>query len=343
MPCPKKLPGCGGPSNPGCDFCLQLASNPIMGFTRPPVQPRRARPQVRAPQVNAPVQVRINTGPEHIRAFMLDIRKANGKFTRKRSSLHRLLNYLDKTKAAPVPFDSVQDAKSHCKKPNDRRLIKYEGALRALAAAWGTAKKYQVVLVAPPQPVVHGNAFQAHSAEWRNLTVTDKPVANWNGEGPRYKLEKGFNFVDMAKGSAIAWTTKKTGCHAKDVESHPEYWLKLGRMASKPNRSDKKKYVRCFTCAAIAAYTLVKDPQFNGDDIAVVGSSDYDHYFTVVGDLSKIKRGNYAGAKAIDLWQGNMKGASVNNLQGFVYTQGMEVLCEFSKNRRTAHASMNLA
>ncbi|SMF13900.1 hypothetical protein SAMN02745866_00882 [Alteromonadaceae bacterium Bs31] len=343
MRCPNKISGCGGPgANATCPFCVGLSRNPMMGMPMPSGrsatvnQDRSAQEPRHAPQA-------VNTGPAHITAFLQDIRRCTNKFTRSRSSLRNLLTHLDNTKRNPVRFTSLQNAKAYCKKPNDRRLAKYDPALRALVNVWGTDRRYQTEVINQPAPAVHRNAFSKHQATWTGLTVTDIPVKNWNGVGPRYQNIQGFSDVDKVKGSAIAWTEIKTLCGAANVESRHEYWLKLGSMAVKPQRSgNRARYVRCFSCAAIAAYTLVNDEQFNSDDIAVVASPAFDHYFTVVGDLSKIRGKFYGGAKAIDLWQGNMNGQLVSDLQGFTYTQGMKIICEFPKAERAQHAALNL-
>ncbi|MEW6518190.1 MAG: hypothetical protein AB1461_02140 [Thermodesulfobacteriota bacterium] len=282
---------------------------------------------------------RITTGPAHYNAFLADLKNRTNKFTESRSSVKNLLKYLRDTKDAPLPFASVDAAKAHCKDRNDKRLDKYEPAIRALVRVWGTGTAYQaeVARVAAPRG---GDKFSKHAVTWANLTVTDLPT----GEPGKYKLIQGFSDVDNVKGSAIAWTTSTTKCAANKVESQPHYWLKLGSMASKPQRSgDRKRYVRCFSCAAIAAYTLVKDHDFDDVDIAVVGAPDYDHYFVVVGDLERIKQNKFAGAQAVDLWQHNLdkKSKAVNDLDGFIYVKrGFTIFCEFPSDQRRVHAAI---
>jgi hypothetical protein len=279
------------------------------------------------------------TGPTHYNAFEADLKNRTGKLTKGRSSVKGLLDYLQRTKDNPLPFASVDAAKAYCANPNDKRLDKYMPAIRALVNVWGTGNAYQAEVARGAAPR-GGDKYLKHAATWTNLTVTDIPTE----EPGKYKLVQGFSDVDKVKGSAIAWTTMTTKCGAKEVESQPHYWLKLGAMASKPQRSgDRKRYVRCFSCAAIAAYTLVKDHDFDDVDIAVVGAPDYDHYFVVVGDLERIKHKMFGGAKAVDLWQHNLnkKSMAVNDLEGFIYaTRGFNIFCEFPSDQRIAHAAI---
>ena len=289
------------------------------------------------PQTQARV-ARIMTGPAHYQVFQDDLKNRTSKFTQSRSSTKGLLDHLNKTKNNPQPFDSITAAKAYCKKPNDERLKKYEPALKALVRVWGTPNPYhaEAVVVATHRG---GDKYAKHTATWANLTVTDIPT----GVAGKYKLVQGFSDVDKVKGSAIAWTKQKTKCDAEKVESYPQYWMKLGAMASKAQRSgDRKRYVRCFSCAAIAAYTLAKDRDFDSVDIAVVGSQAYDHYFVVVGDLQRIKQKKFSGAKAVDLWQHNLNNSkAVNDLQKFTYAKrGFKIFCELPSDQRSVHAGI---
>lgn len=338
MPCPKRFPGCSGPGPAAkCSFCKGLSQNPNpMVGARARQAPQSSRPPSSQTQ---PRVARIVTGPAHFQAFQDDLKKRTGKFTWSRSSTKGLLDHLKKTKSNPQPFDSINAAKAFCKKPKEDRLQKYEPAIKALVRVWGTPNPYRAEAISA---ATHSgrDKYAKHTATWANLTVTDIPT---NVPG-KYTLVQGFSDVDTVKGSAIAWAKLQTKCDAEKVESYPEYWIKLGSMASKAQRSgDRKRYVRCFSCAAIAAYTLVKDRDFKEVDIAVVGSQAYDHYFVVVGDLQRIKQKKFSGAKAVDLWQHNLNKSSkaVNDLQGFTYAKlGFEIFCEFPSNQRTLHAGI---
>ena len=351
MPCPRKVSGCDGPGGQNmCSFCKMLR-HPVGGNrsqlqasrARGPVQ-RRAAPPPLSSRARGPVQRRPappppSMGPRHYEAFVKDLKSRTKKFTPFWSSTKGLLDFLKKNIKKPTPFASVEEAKKQCKNPKDERLGKYEPALRSLVKVWGTNKPYRSEAV----PVRSGgNKYSKHNKTWSGLTVTDIPTRIPG----KYTLKDGFQHVDTVKGAAIAWTVKKTKCLAENVESKPEYWLKMGFMASKPTRFGlRERYVRCFTCAAIAAYSLVRDSDFNNLDIAVVGVRNYDHYFVVVGSLTSIKRKKHSGCTAVDLWDSNLNNGiqAVNPLQGFKYaSEGLGIRCEFPKEKRKIHANMSL-
>jgi hypothetical protein len=88
-------------------------------------------------------------GAAHLTAFENDLKSRTDTFTRSRSSTLGLLNHLEATKNAPVPFkgandaQKLADAKSKCANAADKRLTKYEPALRALVRVWGTNNDYK--------------------------------------------------------------------------------------------------------------------------------------------------------------------------------------------------------
>jgi hypothetical protein len=246
------------------------------------------------------------------------------------------MDYLWRTKNDPKSFNSVNDAKSKCSNPNDARLDKYADAIEALYRVWGTDNDYRPIPKKRPVPKGWG-MYGKHANTWRGLTVTDLPT-NTPGQ---YNLVEGFANVDVLKGTVIKWTSRRTRCRKEAVQDYPHYWLKMGKMASQAMRSEDQsgRYVRCFSCAAIAAYTLVTDTDFNNLDIAVVGAATYDHYFVVVGDLERIKSNNWSEAKAIDLWAGNMGNKFIYRLRGFRYAKhGLKYFCEFPTDQREDHA-----
>lgn len=102
-----------------------------------------------------PVPDTIVKGPEHFKAFVDDVTKSTDTFTRSRSSLSHLLDFLEKNTTAPVPFGrpgasddtKCEDAISKCKNPRDARIEKYKPAIKRLVSVWGTNKLY------PARPV----------------------------------------------------------------------------------------------------------------------------------------------------------------------------------------------
>lgn len=84
----------------------------------------------------------------HIEGFLADVRRANPSFSEssafglRKSSLHGLLEYLRHTSGNPVPFAGRNAAIQQTGNPNDARLAKYDGAIRALVAVWGKGGPY---------------------------------------------------------------------------------------------------------------------------------------------------------------------------------------------------------
>ena len=78
---------------------------------------------------------------EHFEAFLADVRRANRTFKESKSSLKGLIQHLRSEIADPHPI-TYDQAKQKTENPYDRRLAKYESALRRLAKAWGTSNPY---------------------------------------------------------------------------------------------------------------------------------------------------------------------------------------------------------
>jgi len=89
-------------------------------------------------------------GPqEKYTAFLRHVSSTTSKFTKKRSSLRGLCEYMEDQIQAYyrhlkpiVPFRSVDHAKSKCQLPHDSRLMKYDVCLRRLVECWGRALDY---------------------------------------------------------------------------------------------------------------------------------------------------------------------------------------------------------
>jgi hypothetical protein len=101
-------------------------------------------------------------GAAHLAAFESDLKSRTDTFTKSRSSTLGLLNHLEATKNNPLALQGandaqkVLDAKNKCAKPGDKRLTKYEPAIRALVRVWGTNNDYK--------PEVGGTATPATPA-----------------------------------------------------------------------------------------------------------------------------------------------------------------------------------
>ena len=97
-------------------------------------------------------------GPkEKYAAFLGQIKSATSKFTKRRSSLRGLCEYMEGQiddylrRGKPIePFRSIDDAKSKCRIQHDPRLIKYDPALRRLVECWGRAANFRYTSNAMP-------------------------------------------------------------------------------------------------------------------------------------------------------------------------------------------------
>jgi hypothetical protein len=80
----------------------------------------------------------------------------------------------------------------------------------------------------------------------------------------------------------------------------PDYWVKLGEMAL------SAEYGRCFSCAGVAIFQLVKNPKFDGCVLESVGAVNYDHHFVLV---NRDNVGSSAppgpNTLVVDIWQAN--------------------------------------
>ncbi|MDH0863366.1 hypothetical protein [Mitsuaria sp. GD03876] len=90
------------------------------------------------------------TPAQQIAAFIAHVTDSTDKFTESRSSLRNLLAWLRTPTNQATRLADVAAAKRHCADPNDRRLAKYDPALRSLVVVWGTSNDYART---PPAPV----------------------------------------------------------------------------------------------------------------------------------------------------------------------------------------------
>jgi len=77
----------------------------------------------------------------HIDGFLDEIKRVNPGFAESKSSLMGLLRHLRNSSANPAVMILLQ-ARQFCVNPNDRRLPKYDIALRHLVSVWATVRPY---------------------------------------------------------------------------------------------------------------------------------------------------------------------------------------------------------
>jgi hypothetical protein len=106
------------------------------------------RPPPPPPPPRVAQQVPSWKGRADFDAFLLDVGNRTGTFTRRRSSLAKLLDHLEHDIGNPTPFSGAtleakyRDAVGKCGNPNDSRLLKYKPAIESLVNAWGTTRTY---------------------------------------------------------------------------------------------------------------------------------------------------------------------------------------------------------
>ena len=152
---------------------------------------------------------------------------------------------------------------------------------------------------APRYQEVYDKA-KSYKEVWDQIEISDIPT----GAPGVYEHTKNDLYTTSAKGAAQAHAIAGTGCDMSAVGQKPEYWIKLGQLTINNGVG------RCFSCAAVAAYTLVKDPAFDAFIIDVAGSAAYDHHFVVLSSsgarVGKTKTIWPESSIAIDIWQGNL-------------------------------------
>jgi hypothetical protein len=381
MPCPH------GRDPKYCVVCRGLAipqqfdrsrpnrTNPLValpvriGRGHPPiVQPVAPRIQRQPVELRPPPPPpRLRNGPAHLEAFTTDLKSRTTTFTRKRSSILGLLEYLEQEKDNPLPFPGsneqlrIASARSKCHKSHDPRLTKYEPAIKALVKVWGSNLAYTPVQVGMAFPQVRGGSLvdnaNTHRKTWSVITITDRPTGEFDSHNrPIYDyshLKDGqAPQVESDGATAAGWAL---GGKPGDHQVKPAYWLKLGKLAL------NRKLGKCFSCAAAAVYTLVHDPNFDRYRIEVVGCADTDHYIVVVGRSGgrnrrvTLQRNPYLGigpasgwgaaAIVVDIWQANHNNeVPAKKATDCIYTKEANVnyprFCCFEPSERKAHREL---
>lgn len=201
-----------------------------------------------------------------------------------------------------------------------------------------------------------GNATAMNLARDIAVKVSDVIISNADEYGFTYK-QKPLDEIENLQAFNAAYggaTALSTGYRAKPThEANNLYWIALGHwgvtrknialirgsnlgalageietqlkdkknnMKTKDAEGAKIRYGKCFVCAGIAAYRLVKVPAFVqlGLTMEICKTSGVKHYFMVVGrtprgegqtpDPATINDYKNWGADAfiVDLWQGNL-------------------------------------
>jgi hypothetical protein len=148
-------------------------------------------------------------GRDHFKAFLKDLEKINNKFTRSRSSVAGLLDFLEKHVTSPTPFTGqndeakVQTALGKCQNPRDARLIKYHDAIKRMVGVWGTNRSYPTIHVAGV--VASGNRDKDIEIACRvcellrDIRITDVDFSGNVRQAAKQKLVDGSNLYDFVK------------------------------------------------------------------------------------------------------------------------------------------------
>ena len=150
-------------------------------------------------------------------------------------------------------------------------------------------KRVQPLVVASSSVPSYLSLLKRHHEEWSKIEITDIPTAT---PGIYKYTEKDKQTNNLKLMAALNVKAAKG-----EITEQPLYWAQLGKLVA------KHRFGRCYSCAGLAVYTLVMDPSYDKLIIAVVGNSDYDHQFVVVGTESEV--GNKTGY-VIDIWQTNL-------------------------------------
>jgi hypothetical protein len=190
--------------------------------------------------------------------------------------------------------------------------------------------------VRSPAPIVpeHSAAVLKHAEKWKLVRITDIPA----GPPGEYKIDpQDAMTVQVLRAAASGRVLKDLAADKSvtkaTVVKTPEFWIQVGRLLS----VQKEPMGRCFSCAGLAAYTLVMDPYFDGFEICVMGAPRYDHHFLCFGPPGTIKAKT---GYAIDIWQGNLDKTFkyLEPMSTFKYLSlGSEVFATLAPKDRTKH------
>ncbi|WP_223487437.1 hypothetical protein [Pseudomonas sp. A-RE-19] len=171
-----------------------------------------------------------------------------------------------------------------------------------------------------------------HQAEWSKIAITDLPT----GKHGVYKYTDDNKYADIPRG-VVSGLLKREPIIDKQGLRAPEFWALFGAIVMRA----PKKFGRCLHCSAAVVHSLVFDQFFDNYEIAVMGSTEYDHYFVCVGSsLGVIQTGL---GIAIDVWDSNnpAKPSSTSThplAKNFTYWSeaGLEILCPIPTVSRAA-------
>ena len=197
-------------------------------------------------------------------------------------------------------------ASLNSRRPKDHR--KYLPAIEELCRKWpnGTYGLVQIIsapIIEAPRTVEPRTmtTARAHTEAWNRIEVTDIPTGRFGV----YNHSPNDDKVNGQKGAASAQVLGKKieGITKDNMTSRPEYWVSLGRMVFVYDAA------RCFGCAAAAIYTYCYENRQPNLWLEIVGSSQFDHHFVVVGrenvDITDVENWGDS-AFVIDVWESNL-------------------------------------
>lgn len=259
-----------------------------------------------------PPPPRSTKGKEHFDAFLGDVKNRASWFTRSKSSVKGLLDFLEANTGNPKPFAGSPDAQfntalGHCANRLDERLEKYKPAIRALVAVWGSNRPYvvekeAVKAPAPSAPARGGLARDKATAEellqqpaMRRIAVMD--ADSYGGSAGAIELcQRMQNDPYFPNYKHSHNTTPKTA----------DAWEGLGKNTKKWGLGN------CHQCMA-AAFAGLKAVQGWSSSIELVrfeAGHKSGHHFLVVGrpkpSVTFNQTTDWGNAFVVDLWLQNL-------------------------------------
>lgn len=285
---------------------------------RGPVPPsgQNRGPALPSANLAPPLPPRSTKGQEHFDAFLKDVKGRTNWFTRSKSSVKGLLDFLEANIGDPKPFaGGSPDAKltaaiGHCDNRRDERIVKYEPAIRSLVAVWGSNRPYveepkgSVKAAAPSAAALGGLAKDRATAQ----TLLQKPemrkIAVMDADTPGYDGSPGA--VELCKRMQWDPNFPKYANSHMTLPNTEEKWVGLG------TRTKQWGLGNCHQCMAAAFAELKAAPGWSStiELVRFEAGGKSGHHFLVVGrpnlSVPFSQTADWGNAFVADLWLQNL-------------------------------------
>jgi hypothetical protein len=263
-----------------------------------------------------PLPPRSTKGQEHFDAFLKDVKGRTNWFTRSKSSIKGLLDFLEANIGNPKPFAGgspdaqLNGAIGHCANRRDERIGKYEPAIRALVAVWGSNRLYveepkgSLKAAAPSATALSGLARDRATAEallqkpeMRKIAVMDADTPGYNGSPGAIALCKRMEYDANFNSYKTSHST---------LPNTVDKWVGLG------TRTKKWGLGNCHQCMAAAFAELKAAPGWSStiELVRFEAGGKSGHHFLVVGrpklSVPFGQTTDWGNAFVADLWLQNL-------------------------------------